>query len=594
MHDLIKKQVQDLPNEPGVYQMMDAHSIVIYVGKAGHIKKRVSQYFSNSQKDYKTAILVEHIRYIKPIITKNDHEALILEAQLIKHLRPRFNVLLKDDKSYPYIKITTNEHFPRIIITRLKSNDQALYFGPYTSYGSSRKLRNLLYDVFPLRDCTQHIDPVTTQKKCIKLDIGKCIGPCIYKHITDEYQQIVRYCIHFLSGKDDSVIRSLNTEMACLSSNKQFEKAAIIRDKIQQLQKLQQQRKLELDTNHDHYFISYSSNDTYHYFIAQNFRNKQFISQYGTYLDRSISFDEFLEQALIHILCHLPHKKSIIICDQSLQAPITKIKDCLNLNLLYIHTPTKGIKHAVLTLVKMNAKKSLIGLSNADMKKQEPDPLLLLKKELHLMRVPSIIFGCDISHFYGTKIVGSVVVFIDGKPSKQYYRHFNIETVTSGKSDDTKSIKETVLRILTHYSFSPDLLLIDGGKGQLNAALSALKQSKEHDIFCISLAKKNEDIYHPHYKDPIRLSSHHSGLTLLRYVRDESHRFALKFQRRHRTKAIQSDLLQIHGLGEKRIKNLYKHFKSFDNIRKASTKEISGVDQINEKLAKQVFQFFNP
>ena len=530
MLDSIKSQLASLPTHSGVYQMLDEESCVIYVGKATNIKQRVKQYFTGKHTDYKTMVLVQHIRYIKPIITKNDHEALLLESQLIKQFQPRFNVLLKDDKSYPYIKITTNEPFPRIIITRRKRADGALYFGPYTSYGSSKKLRQLLYDLFPIRDCKQIIDRSSLQKKCIKLDIGQCIGPCIYKDVFEDYQSLIHQCIQLLSGKDTQIIQHLTNQMNELSASQLYEKAAAIRDKITYLQQIQHQRNVDLDTNHHHYFISRSSNDDYHYFIAQHYHHKLFVSQYGSYIEQSSPLIPFIEANFLKLL-PTNQKKVMLICDESMAGIIQPIISQLNLDFISIISPTKGIKCDMLKLTELNAKKSLIGLSKSLLQSLLPAPIQQLKETLNLPEPPSIIFGCDISHFYGQQIVGSVVVFIDGKPAPKYYRHFNITSVITGKSNDVKSIKETVLRLFNHYDKLPHLLLIDGGKGQLNAALDAMKELKITQTYCISLAKKNEEIYQANQKQPLRLSNHDTGLNLLRHIRDESHRFAVTFQR---------------------------------------------------------------
>ena len=518
--------IKALPNESGVYQFFNKHGTLIYVGKAKNIKKRVRSYFSG-KKNIKTHLLVEHIYHIEPIITKDEHSALLLENTLIKQHQPQFNILLKDDKTYPYIKITTIEPFPKIIITRNKQPDNNRYFGPYTSYGSTKKLKQLLYDLFPLRDCKQKIDLSHQQKKCIKLDIGKCIGPCIYKHIQPEYNQLVHQCIQFLEGKSQQILDALSNTMQTLSNQKKYEKAAMIRDRIEHLKTIQEQQQSPLDTQHRHFFIGFSSNDDFHYGVCQQYANKRFISQHGKYTPSNMPLDAFIHSFCSFFLDEAPSGSRVVIDASTANHPYFSKEHSLQLL-----TPSKGKLHEHLQLSILNAKKSLLGLT------QKTTPFLkskleLLKQSLHLQRTPIIIFGCDISHFYGTNIVSSVVVFINEKPVKKYYRHFNIKSITSGKSNDVKAMKETVERLIQHFPFLPDLLLIDGGKGQLNAALSALHEA-HIDIDCIGLAKKNEDIYSPYEKQPICLAHHHRGLQLLRHVRDEAHRFALQFQRKKR------------------------------------------------------------
>ncbi|MEK9727621.1 MAG: excinuclease ABC subunit UvrC [Candidatus Margulisiibacteriota bacterium] len=529
--DHLKKIINDLPDLPGIYQMMDSQGQIIYVGKAKNIKKRVRSYFTG-RRDYKTTVLVKNIHSIEPIITKSEHDALLLENNLIKQHQPQFNVLLKDDKTYPFIKITLNEPFPRIIITRQRLNDKARYFGPYTSYGSSRKLKQLIYDVFPIRDCKQAITLTTQQKKCIKLDIGKCIGPCIYKEAKPEYDRLIEQCIQFLEGKSSELIDSLNEQMNDYSGAQNYEKAALIRDRIKRLETIQAQQYVELDTNQHYFFIGFSSNEHYHYGVCQHFANKRFISQHGKYTSLETNFSEFTTEFIQSVIRDSNQKINIILN-----------KDCpVNSEIFTQHqdktisviTPSKGRHFELLTMAELNAQKSLIGISKNAITRQLISPIAILKQTLKLQRSPAIIFGCDISHYYGTGIVSSVVVFIDGKPDKSYYRHFNIKSVTSGKSDDVKSMHETVLRLIDHFDILPQLLLIDGGKGQLNAALAALKEKNITTIDCIGLAKRNEEIFTPFSSSPICLPYHHRGLNLLRFVRDEAHRFALNFQRKKR------------------------------------------------------------
>jgi excinuclease ABC subunit C len=525
-----KLLVKDLPNHPGVYQMRDRFGTIIYIGKAKNIKKRVSQYFVG-KRQYKAHLLVKQIASITPIITKTEHEALLLENELIKRHQPRFNVLLKDDKTYPYIKITMNEPFPRIIITRTKKNDGGKYFGPFTSAGSPRKLIKLLTDIFPIRDCKQAIDAVTHQKKCIKLDIGKCIGPCIIKSCTDEYNHLIQQCILLLSGKSQLVIDALRADMHNHAKQHAYEKAAKLRDHIQVLESIQQQQHVDLETNTDHFIIGFSSNEHYHYVVCQHFSNKRFVSQQGHYAAKHTPHESFVASFFQELGTTLPNKHVVVI-DAS-YAPLAKhALDDTKKSTTYI-SPKKGRYHELLTIAQLNAQKSLIGISKHAHTPQAASVLRQLETDLNLTTLPSIIFGCDISHYYGTQIVSSVVVFIDGAPAKKWYRHFNITSITTGKSDDVKAMKETVSRLLKHYAFMPDLLLIDGGKGQLNAAMDALKSSPSF-INCISLAKKNETIFSPFNPSPIRLAYHHAGLNLLRYVRDEAHRFALTFQRSKR------------------------------------------------------------
>tara|TARA_Y100001935_G_C17310362_1_gene515529 strand:+ start:3961 stop:5571 length:1611 start_codon:yes stop_codon:yes gene_type:complete len=531
----LKNLIRDLPTNAGIYQMLDQFGTIIYIGKAKNIKKRVAQYFIGNN-DYKTSCLVKHIHSIAPIITKSEHAALLLENQLIKQHQPRYNILLKDDKTYPYIKITVNEPYPKLMITRVRKNDGARYFGPYTSYGSTKRLKQLLVDVFTIRDCKQDIDTVTLQKKCLKLDIGKCIGPCIYKHLHDEYNHLIQQCIEFLEGKSQSILTALKDQMKIESANQAYEKAATYRDKIKTLESIQQQRQLEFETNQHYFVIGCSNNEHFHYLICQHFSKKLLISQHGHYAPIDTSFDVFIHCFFEELIASIPKVSNLIIDASMAEILSTALKNTPKK--ISVITPQKGKYLELLTIANLNAQKSLIGISKASIQSHVTSPLELLKKDLGLSNEPRIIFGCDISHYYGTQIVSSVVVFIDGKPAKKWYRHFHIKSITTGKSDDVKSMKETVARLLEHFDITPDLLLIDGGKAQLNAALQSLKDHQKDDIFCIGLAKKHEEIFTPFQSTPIQLPYHHSGLNLLRFVRDEAHRFALNFQRRQRKRNL--------------------------------------------------------
>lgn len=518
--------------------MMDHSGRIIYVGKAKNIKKRVMSYFGSSR-GYKTTCLVADIHHIQPVVTKTEHDALLLENSLIKQYQPKYNILLKDDKTYPYIKITMKEAFPRIIVTRQKKQDGSVYFGPYTSYGSIRQLRKTLYRVFPIRDCKQTIDLVSIQKKCIKLDIGQCIGPCIYKNITDDYNELIQSCIQFLSGRSDDLIHALRKKMMGYAQKKAYEQAAVVRDQIDQLMTIQSQQHIELDSNAHHFFIGVASNDHTHYGICQHYANKRFVSQMGKYADASMTCHDFLMQFIDTMLTMAPQSLQLVLDKQySLDPALLAQHRRLNMKVMY---PTKGRYAQWVSIAQLNAQKALMGVSKDVMTPLLTCPLTLLKNDLKLNHRPSIIMGCDISHYYGQGIVSSVVVFVDGQPDKKMYRHFHIRSVTDGKSNDVKSMHETVQRLVAHYDIHPNLLLIDGGKGQLNAAVSALRQAGIATIDCIGLAKKNEVIYTPWQRTPICLAYHHRGLNVLRFVRDEAHRFALNFQRKTRIKRLHDE-----------------------------------------------------
>jgi len=519
--------------------MKDSQGLILYIGKAKDLKKRVSSYFASKQHDLKTIILVSQIHTIHTIVTKSETEALILENQLIKQHLPKYNILLKDDKSYPYIALT-NEIFPRLIITR-KNDDKSLkYFGPYPSIGSTKVLRRMLLDLFPIRDCRQPITLERQQPKCILMDIGKCVGPCVKKETFTEYQAVVKDLTDVLMGRDKDLIKKLQAEMLVCSENLHFEKAAMLRDKIGKIQLLTERQTVDINQKENYHVWGVAENPKRIYVIIQEIVAGKLLHQHGFFYDKQadIPNSDIIEQLAIQFQDKQHSIPNIILCPEDCCEILrTTLKNTPFKG--EIITPKRGQKSGILDNAQKNAMLSLSRSFKLDFEKRDDADLLdHVQATLGLDHKPMICVGFDISHLQGKNIVASAVYFSDGKPLKSGYRRFIIRTVAV-LSNDPLSIREVVGRRLDlcerEHEPSPDLLVIDGGRAQLNFALSALAQRDLLGrIACVSLAKKQEEIYLPGQKEPLRLANNDPTRLYLQRIRDEAHRFALKFQRSKR------------------------------------------------------------
>lgn len=590
-----QNNLNTLPTSPGIYKMTDKSGTIIYVGKAKNLKNRVKSYFQNKNHDYKTQVMIRFINHIEIIETQNEKEAFILENQLIKSLKPKYNILLKDDKTFPYIKITTNDPFPRIIITRNKQNDNATYFGPYPSMGSSRALKKTLYSLFPIRDCKLDITLRELQPKCILLDIGKCIGPCIYKHTKTDYDTLIEQLKLLLKGKNKKLISLLKKQMKSYSENLKFEQAALTRDRLIQLEHLIEAQRVSVNSDENFQIWSFIKHKTIYYILVQEMVEGKLLSQHGFYDDISStkSPEQFIEQTFLNYISHYSIKNDILLCSNQLAQCIHKLcKETKQST--SIETPQRGLKKELLSTCINQATISATRIQETQLKqKNTQSPLKHLYEQLKLSQYPKKIIGCDISHLQSTNIVASAVCFINGSPAKHLYRKFSIKTV-SKKSNDPKSMKEVVLRRLKlcikHCEELPNLLLIDGGIAQLNFAYQALQElNLESKIDIISLAKKHEEIYKLGLTSPLRFPKSTPFLHLCQQIRDESHRFAVSFQRQKRHKIGQKSLLEtIPGIGKQKLKALYSKFDSIEQIKFASIESLTSIKGITPKLAQNI------
>lgn len=589
-----------LPDKPGVYIMHDKDDNIIYVGKAKNLKKRVRSYFKDEDKlnHPKTRVLMKHFYYLEYIITDTEKEALILESNLIKKHRPQYNIRLKDGKQYPYIKIT-NEEFPRIYLTRRIYDDEASYYGPYPNSRKAREFIDFINKNFKIRTCKHLKGP------CLNYQIKQCSGPCINEITYENYQKNIKHAKQLLSGKYKTILNNLEREMNRNAKNMEFEKAAIIRDQIETIKVTLEKQHIQQtnDINEDIIAIDHNNKQASVVIFAirngkTNKKDDLILKQIEGMSDREIR-TEFVKQ----YYSSAPIPDVIILEDKLDDEQI--INEWLNQK----HESKVKIKVAddehynkIINIVKKNAKINL-----TENTKKEDNPLITLKEYLNLKKMPYHIEAFDISNISGIYAVASMVTFEDGKPRKDMYRKFKMETPGP---NDFAMMKEVLKRRYAYISplsskskgkkndpenslyIKPDMVLIDGGKGQLSMAIEVFNELGINDVPLVGIAKKFEELYIPHRSDPIILPRKSSALRLLQYVRDESHRFAITYHRTLRKNAfIKSELDEIPGVGEKRKQSLIKHFKSLENIKNATKEEISEVKNIPPKVAETIYEY---
>ena len=573
--------------------MKDMDDNVIYVGKAKNLKRRVSSYFLPNR-DLKTTCLVEKIDHIDYIITGNEYEALVLENNLIKKYTPHYNILLKDGKSYPVIRIT-NEDFPRIFKTRRIIKDGSKYYGPYAKLGELNTYLDLVAKSFPLRLCS---GPLSKRKEaCLYYHIGRCSAPCINKISKEEYGKYIRACEDFLSGDDASLIKQVEKEMYDASKRLDFETAAKKRDILEALKGVQSNQMVQ-DWN-DEESKDYVAIEMRSYLTTisiMQFRNGSLI---GKALYRSESLGDETETLFSFIVQYysdgesLPHE--IYVSHEIDASLIERFFDENYSHRVKVLLPRDGKHYRILRLAQENAARDI----EKRLKETDNTPALeILRKELSLERIPRHIEGFDIAQLSGKYTVASLIVFRDGNPSRSEYRHFSIKSL-EGKIDDFESMREAVSRrysrLLAENAELPDLLMIDGGKGQVNAVLEILEALGIADrIPVIGLAKEHEELVPPRDGETIRLPHSNEGLRVLIAVRDECHRFATSFNQRMRSKEASFSLLEsIEGMGKKRSERVMKAFGSVERILSLSPEELSKGASIPLDVARRILHKLN-
>jgi excinuclease ABC subunit C len=596
----ITEQIKGLPARPGVYLFKDADGTIIYVGKAASLKYRVGSYFGAGQKlAPKIRRMVAKIADLEYFVTASEQEALILELNLIKRHHPRYNVRLKDDKTFPYLKIDLAEDWPRVHITRRLEENGGRYFGPFASAKSIRQTLRLLKGIFPFRSCSK---PITGSdaRPCLEYHIGNCLAPCIGAVSRQEYAEVIRQVVLFLEGKQERVVKKLKTQMERAAEKMDFEKAARLRDQIQAVEQVVEGQRIAARVKGEQDVIAFEGDRDQAYVQVFFIRGGKLIGR-ESFLLRGTS-DEAPGQIMAGFIkqfyASAPHIPPLLL----LQHPAEEVAVLQGWlsgkrgSRVVIQSPRRGSKKELVGIVAENARQGLEQLKI----KQLASPRALLaaleeiQRELDLPRLPARIEGYDISDIQGAAAVGSLVVFEQGRPKPAHYRRFRIKTVSG--VDDYAMLGEVLRRRFKRgdqasdsWAVMPDLVLIDGGKGQLSAALAAMREVGADSIPAAGLAKENEEIFVPGRSKPIVLPRSSPGLQLLQRLRDEAHRFALGYHQRVRKKqTFASALDSVPGIGPRRKRALLRQFGSVKAIREAPLEELAGVKGITRKLAKEL------
>lgn len=592
----IRQALAVLPDKPGIYLMHDASGKVIYVGKAVVLKNRVRSYFRNlASHTPKVKAMVAKIAEIETIVTSSEVEALILECNLIKKYRPRYNIMLKDDKTYPFLKVTVNEDFPRIYVTRRQQRDGAKYYGPYADVGAMHDTVKLLRSMFPLRTCRK----MNPDRPCLNYHIKRCLAPCAGYVTREEYGNMIKSVCMVLDGRTAELERDLKRRMQEAADNYAFEEAARLRDQLQAVTRLNEQQKAVTGSNGDLDIIGFAQDMTGiclqiffvrkgkligrdNFFLVNGGETEQevmaaFVKQYyneATFIPKEI------------IVPYLPEAEEKTLIEAWLTEKAERKAELLQ--------PQRGVKKELLLLANDNAKKLLeerlrkgsLSLKDDVQAAEELQLALALPNPLERM-------DCfDISHTQGSETVASMVVFRNGSISKKDYRKYKIVSA-EGKPDDFKSMQEVVYRRYRDYEDLPSLVVIDGGKGQLSSALEVIRGLGLHDLPVVGLAKREEEIFIPGQSESILLDRDSAALHLIQRIRDEAHRFAITFHRKLRGKRnLVSVLDHVEGIGPKRRQELWRTFKSLDAMKQASVEELAAVDGMNYPAAQTLYDFF--
>ncbi|WP_250674780.1 excinuclease ABC subunit UvrC [Paraclostridium ghonii] len=598
----IQEQLKKLPAEPGVYLMKDINDKVIYVGKAISLKNRVRQYFQSSKNHTsKVKSMVKNINKFEYIITDSELEALILECNLIKQYRPKYNVLLRDDKTYPYVKVTINEDYPRILKVRRVLKDKAKYFGPYTNISAVNDTLDIIRNTYPIRTCNIDIEKAIKNKvrPCLNKHIKKCVGPCTGEVSKEEYNKMIEEIILFLSGKEEKLIEILKEKMNNCAMDFNFEDAAIYRDKIRSLEDMIQKQKIDSGTSdlnqdiiamaiandeacvevffirsgkivgREHYILE-GVMDSSRKSILSSFFKQFYISQ--DYIPKEIIIEDEIEDSFV---------LQAWLCDKKGQKVNIKV-------------PQKGEKKNLVEMVRKNAVEYLEKFSNLNKLKYQKSigALEELRNILELENIPKRIESFDISNIQGVDSIGSMVVFTDGKKDKKEYRRYKIKTVEG--PNDYDSMAEIVERRIK-YGYFPDLILLDGGKGQVSSVKKVLDRYDVNiPLWGIYKDDKHRTKGLISREKEIQLEKTSNLYRFVASIQEEVHNYAISYHRSLRNKSLTKSLLDdIQGIGEKRKKSLLSHFKSIEEIKDASFEELLEVEGMNKSSAESVFKFFN-
>jgi excinuclease ABC subunit C len=593
--DQLQRKLDTLAEGPGVYLWKDAGGEVLYVGKAKRLRSRVRSYFAT---DFPTSprnqLLQRLIADVETIVVPSEAQSLILENNLIKEYRPRFNVRLKDDKSYPSIAVTVGEPFPRVLVTRRRNIPGARYFGPYTDVGQLRRTLAIIRRLYTVRSCHDALPEDRRERPCLDYHIGRCQAPCVGWQSEPDYRRMVDEVLQFLEGKTGDLRGRVREGMVAASEQENYERARELRDALRWLEKLEEPVAVEVIGTGDADAIGFARDGDDAVAVLIRVRDGRVIGREHRFLE---GVEEEADPAILSaflVRYYLPAEARA----RRIVLPFPP-EDWEALRELFADSewivPQRGTAHRWLELADHNARHLLesLRIESFETEERAEDPVYALGRDLGLSAVPRSLVCIDISHNQGKDTVGSLVWFEAGRPRKNEYRKFKIEG--PGQQDDFAAIQEVVTRYLTRRRDEelaiPDLILIDGGKGQLNAALEAAERLGLGGLQFASLAKREEEVFLPGQPDCLRLSRRSPSLRLLQRIRDEAHRFGLAYNRNRRTKrTITSELLNIPGVGPRRRRLLLERFGSLAGVRSASVSELAAVPGFSTRLAERVLQ----
>lgn len=590
--------VNDAPGGPGCYLWKDSKANILYVGKAINLRSRLRSYVGSGPQHIRTALMVARATQVEWISTLNGNEALILEANLVKKYKPRFNVRLKDDKRYPFICVSTGEMFPRVYLTRTIRDDGHRYFGPYTDVGAARATIALIHKIFPVRKVKQSLPLKTRRRPCINFHIKRCLAPCQGNITEEQYSKIVEEILLFMEGRREILENLISERMQAASVSEAFERASIYRDMLLQIRRMSEDQNVSYQNVGDEDVLALARREDHGQMVLVEVRSGQMIGRKSFPLQgvlnvddaeviASFARDHYLNQDQIPGRIVLPEK--ILVADKKILEEVFWERVGHKVRLV---VASKGHRVSILKLARRNAEMLLSERLLAARVRDREAMLADIQKMLNLNQLPEIMECYDISHMGGTEIVASGIVFLDGAPHRSAYRRYRIRSVDG--IDDPASMREVIARrlqrLLNENQSLPDLILIDGGLTQLTAACEAAIALDQKDLAIVSLAKKLEEIYVPGRRDPYNFDSNRPGMRLLRQLRDEAHRFAVGYQRNRRNKSALRTLLDaVPEIGDARRKTLLKHFTDH-RVEEATQSELQQVDGIGPKLAYKIWK----
>jgi excinuclease ABC subunit C len=592
-HDLIARKTAHLPDSPGVYLWKDAEGTVLYVGKAKRLRSRVRSYLGVDAGDsLKTAALVRQMADVDTIVVPSEAHALILEANLIKEYKPRFNITLRDDKSYPYIKVTAQEPFPRVFVTRRVVNDGARYFGPYTDVGAMRRALNVVKRIFTVRSCNYDMPAEMPERPCLDFFIKRCKAPCVHLQTQEDYARMIDEVVLFLEGRSDEVTRRVRQRMDDASARLDFERAAELRDVLVHLENMEEPKIVLRVEGGDRDVIGFARDGEDACVAILRIRDGKLLARDHTFVERIEGEPDAAVLTAYLAGSYLPTRDRA----PELLLPFeVEDRELLEESLggTTIHVPQRGPRRELVGLAEQNARHLLeeLKLTSLETEERASSPVYELGRELGLERLPRALVCFDISTTQGTDTVGSMVWFDNARPRRAEYRKFKVKTVEG--TDDFASMREVVTRYfqrrLEERKPMPDLVVIDGGKGQLAAARAALDELGLHVLPAISLAKRDEEVFLMGKSEPLRLARRSPALRLLQQARDEAHRFAVTYNRKRRAmRTVTSELLRIPGVGPSKRSALLRAFGSVQGVRDASLEQIAALPGFSPKAAQKI------